>query len=379
MAEKININQPPAKSILVAPLDWGLGHTTRCIPIIKELCQKGCRVIVAGTQTQVVLLKSEFPGLQFIDLPGYNIKYGSNGSKTILALIRQIPAIKRAIRQENDWLKKIVIEEKLDAVISDNRFGLHHPAIPSVFLTHQLSIQTPFGQAIAPFIRAMNYRHIEKFSACWIPDFPGQHNLAGKLSHPKKMPGCPTHYVGPLSRFTSSLNQEEKNRLLILLSGPEPQRSIFEKIIIESLSHHRGSATVVRGVPGSPTLIPSTGNLTFYNHLPTPELKTEIEKAAWIISRSGYSTIMDLSILQKKSILVPTPGQSEQVYLAKYLFAKKFAFTTAQNGFSIEKSLEEAGKFPYRFDETSVNHLLSDALDGLLETIKHPQSNLAFG
>lgn len=252
----------------------------------------------------------------------------------------------------------MVRSHQIDAVISDNRFGLYHSKIPSVFITHQLSIKSPLGNWSEKILRRWNYKYINRFTECWIPDVMGEDNLAGELSHPQIKPATPIKYIGPISRFEYDTplgppapvrtGDGGTDHLLFILSGPEPQRTVLENKIINEISHYEGTATIVRGLPTSLSIIPSSNMIKFYNHLSAQELSNEIQKADWVISRCGYSTVMDLVKLQKKMIMIPTPGQTEQEYLAKHLRQKQIAFTVQQKEFSLNMVLQEAKKFKYR-------------------------------
>ena len=346
-----NLRKP---RILVAPLDWGLGHATRCIPVIYELLHQGCEVWLATDGPQEALLTHEFPELLFLSLPGYRVKYGLAAPAMVWSILLQTPKIVRAIKNENNWLKKMVNEHDFDAVISDNRYGLYHSSIPCIIITHQLNIKSKLGKWSERLLRKMNYKYINHFTECWVPDDEGGNNLAGELSHPEKNPTIPLRYVGLLSRFEnisvlphSSSAAAGKEHLLIVLSGPEPQRTLLENIVIKDIAHYNGSATIVRGLPGVLNLIPSTNSIKFYNHLPAEELNKEMNPAEFIISRSGHSTVMDITKLHKKSILIPTPGQTEQEYLASYLRQKKMALNISQKTFSLTSALQQARSFPY--------------------------------
>lgn len=335
------------KKLLVAPLDWGLGHATRCIPVIKELLANGCEVWLAGEGQQEILLSKEFPGLNFLPLKGYRVSYASSGMT--LKMLAQVPKILTAIKSENKWLDEQVNKYGFDAVISDNRYGLYHKKIHSVFITHQLCIKSPLGKWSEPLLQQWNYKFINRFSECWVPDEAGENNLAGELSHPEILPSIPVKYIGPLSRFEKKTGDEIKNHLLIILSGPEPQRSLFEDRIVDEIAHYNGSATIVRGLPAANTILPSTNTIRVYNHLTADLLNDEMAKAEFIISRCGYSTVMDIAAMKKKSILVPTPGQTEQEYLARHLMKKQFAFCISQKEFSLIPAIEKANAFQYKF------------------------------
>jgi UDP-N-acetylglucosamine transferase subunit ALG13 len=343
MAVKNYMTALAGKKLLVAPLDWGLGHATRCVPIIRDLLNSKCEVWLAGEGAQEKLLREEFPSLPFLPLKGYRIKYGKSGLTGKILL--QIPSILRSIKEENKWLTEQVSNHGFDAVISDNRYGLYHENIFSVFITHQLCVKSSFGKWSEKILQQWNYKFINRFNECWVPDEEEENNLAGELSHPVKLPSIATKYIGPLSRFEKKNIDEIKAHLLIILSGPEPQRTILENKIIDHIVNYPATATIVRGLPGEKNIIPSTNTIHFYNHLSSEELNTEAMKAEFIISRSGYSTIMDIAALQKKSILIPTPGQTEQEYLADHLMKKQFAFCVNQNEFSLLTDIKSAKQF----------------------------------
>lgn len=369
------MNQPAKEKIqgkpriLVAPLDWGLGHATRCIPIIRELLAQDCDVWLAGEGAQEQLLKTEFPELPFLNLPGYKINYSKTAKGLVWKMIQQGPKMQRAIKAEHQWLKKTIDEYGIDAVISDNRYGLYHASVPSVFITHQLTIKSPLGKWTERFLQKRNYKYINHFTECWVPDTEGGQNLAGELSHPEKKPLVPVRYIGLLSRFekkeitTDASSGDRSNHLLIVLSGPEPQRTILEEKIINDISHYNGTATIVRGLPGSSSLIPSTNMIQIHNHLPAEQLSKEMREAEYVISRSGYSTVMDVMVLQKKSILIPTPGQTEQEYLGSYLMEKGIAICAGQKEFSLNKELTAANNFSYKLFPVITNLSLKKTIE----------------
>jgi uncharacterized protein (TIGR00661 family) len=339
-----NINKPgDGLRILIAPLDWGLGHATRCIPIIYALISAGAGVIIAGNNTQEAILKKEFPQLPFLSLNGYNIQYGKNKRTFLLKLLSQFPAIKNTLQYEHNWLKKVVREYKIDAVISDNRFGLFHTNIPTVYITHQLHIETG-KKWINKIAQQIHYHYINRFTQCWVPDAEGDINLAGKLSHPKKMPLIPVKYLGTLSRFKKQ-ERPITNYLLIILSGPEPQRSIFENILLQQLKDFEASVVLVRGLPAQSSTITLTQNIKVFNHLVADHLSNYIQQSAIVLTRAGYSSVMDLATLKQKAVLVPTPGQTEQEYLAALLKKQQLFYSCSQHKFNLQNALNEAKEF----------------------------------
>lgn len=333
--KNINITR---KTVLVAPLDWGLGHTTRCIPIIQALQHHNFIVLIAAEGNSAALLSKEFPNITILPLGGYNISYSHNRALFNAKIFFQIPKILRAIKKESKWLKQMIKEYKVDIVISDNRYGLYNRGIKSLFITHQLAIETG-SKLTNRVVQKLNYKLINKFDACWIPDEKTPNDLAGKLSNPNKLPAIPVNYIGALSRF----QKEKKNKnidLLVLLSGPEPQRTILEKLMLEQMNELQCKMILIRGLPSVEDKLSSNNKeITIYNHLTADELSTTIQSSKIVIARSGYSTIMDLVALQQKAILIPTPGQTEQEYLAKYLAKKKYFIAANQIGFNLKKEI----------------------------------------
>lgn len=335
MFENINIRR-----VLIAPLDWGLGHATRCIPIIHALLANGYEVIIAADGLPAVLLAKEFPTIETLTLKGYEIKYAKTGAGLFWQLLKQLPRIVQTISTENDWLQKIIVSEKIDLVISDNRFGLHTKLVPCIFITHQLTIKAPLVW-VEKILQKINYYFINQYAVCWVPDIAGAINLAGELSHPIVMPKIPVKYIGLLSRLENK-NYAIEFQYCFLLSGPEPQRTVLEKKLVASIGSLPGKALLVRGLPGSNKELIAPLNTTVYNHLPTHQLSKMICASEMIICRSGYSTIMELVRLQKKAALIPTPGQTEQVYLAKNLAANNWFYSADQSLLDMSTQLKEA-------------------------------------
>ena len=361
-----NFNKPANHlRILIAPLDWGIGHTTRCIPIIYALIKAGSTVLLAGDTNSEIILKKEFPSLLFLPLKGYEVHYSRHKRWFLTKLLVQIPAIKRTIHYEQQWLLKVVKEQHIDRIISDNRFGLYHQSIPCIYITHQLFIETGCTW-LNNLAQKIHYSYINRFTECWIPDAEGQVNLGGSLSHPRKLPAVPVRYLGVLSRF-SKTDLVRTNPLLVVLSGPEPQRSIFETIILAQLKRFSGQAILVRGLPAETTEMTVGSHVSIRNYVPAKGLNQLIQESQFVLSRAGYSTIMDLAVLQQKAILVPTPGQKEQEYLADSLKDSQVFYSCPQKKFNLNIALAEAADFykgdnllVQRFDEKFIEHWLGN-------------------
>lgn len=351
--------------VLVAPLDWGLGHATRCIPVIYALIKQGFRVLIAADGKVKHLLSDEFPQVPILHIRNYGIRYTSSAWALPFGLIIQIPKLLSIIQYENRILRKYVRQYGIDAVISDNRYGFYHPGVPSVILTHQLHINTPFGEIGDRFLQQLNYRFINRFSECWVPDHALPPALAGTLSHPRQLPRVQVKYTGPLSRFNNGSYHSEEKHLLLLLSGPEPQRTILEKMLLAEIAQYRKPVVLVRGIPGATENLDPADHVTVYNYLPARELEAVISEAQMIICRSGYSTVMDLARLRKKSILIPTPGQTEQEYLGRHLSSVGFALVIPQDKFRLQSALALAADFAYNLPQETESSALEEAVRAL--------------
>ena len=362
-------------TVLIAPLDWGLGHATRCIPLIRALYARGFKVIIASDGLQRRLLEMEFPQLEFVCLKGYNMLYGKDRTSTKLKLLWQIPKFFKAIRRENNWVKDFVKECAVDMIISDNRYGFYHPDILSVMITHQLNIITnnAFTESI---VRKLHYRLLKPFDYCWVPDFCSPDNLAGRLSNPDKLPALSTRYIGWLSRFgTEGKLPTEltcKYDGCIILSGPEPQRTLLEEKIVQQLKDCPYKIVLVRGLPESSTVLKLLENTISYNHLPGKELLEVVAASKYVLCRGGYTSLMEMIGLGKKLILIPTPAQTEQEHLAKVLQDKQWALTMKQEEFNLTEALQQAELFDYHYPSAALsaqNHLREDAIDELLTVV----------
>jgi len=322
--------------ILITPLNWGLGHATRCIPIIDALLKQGKEVLLASDGRALSLLKKEYPNLQIFKLPGYEIRY--EGSDMIWNIAKQLPKISRAILKEKKAVKKIVESEKIDVIISDNRYGCRNKQCKNIFITHQVNIAIP-NRALEIITNKINHHFINLFDECWIPDIQGTNNLAGKLSNHNK----DHQFIGPLSRFKRKELKKEYD-LIAVLSGPEPQRSILEAKIIEQLKSLNFKSLIVQGKTEKLETTQISDQLQIVSYLTSKDLNEAILKSETVIARSGYSTIMDLVSLGKKAILIPTPGQTEQEYLAQRLMNQGIFFFQHQDTLDLKLAIKQSKK-----------------------------------
>ncbi|WOD45149.1 glycosyltransferase [Hwangdonia lutea] len=320
------------KRILVAPLNWGLGHATRCIPIIKALITCGFEPILASDGDALLLLQKEFPDLIAIALPAYHITYAKKKQHFKLKLLKDAPKLIKTIKAEKKVTAQIVESHQISGIISDNRWGVYNDKIPSVFVTHQLNVLSGNTTWLST---KMHQKLIQKFDACWIPDTAETINLSGKLGHADAFKFS-KKYIGPLSRFEKQ-NVPMANAILVLLSGPEPQRSLLEKQLFKAFKNFDKNIVFVKGVIEKEQTVQVMGNMSIYNFMTSELLEKTINESALVIARSGYTTIMDLSKLDKKAFFIPTPGQFEQEYLAKRLTDLNLVPSCNQEDFKIDK------------------------------------------
>lgn len=324
------------KRIIVAPLNWGLGHATRCIPIINFLLDNKYSPVIASDGASLMLLRKEFPALEYIALPSYKIQYAKNLKWSLLL---QAPKILKAVKKEKQVIATYIQKSNVVGIISDNRFGVRSDNIPSVYITHQINV---LSGIFTFFTSKIHQQIIKKFDECWIPDCIDEPTFSGKLSHIHKTE-VKTKRIGILSRFKKE-NRPIENDVLIVLSGPEPHRENLEKKLLQEFKEYQGKVVLVQGVLSDTQTISRIGNLVSYNYMLSEQLQDVINCTELVICRSGYSSIMDLVKLHKKAFFIPTPNQTEQEYLAQCLEEQKIAPYTQQKLFKI-KMLEEVHEY----------------------------------
>lgn len=325
-----------SKNILVAVLNWGLGHATRCIPIINELERQGATVILASDGDALLLLQQKYPHLKTIELPAYNIHY--KGNNMFLNIGPQVPKILKAIRLERKKLDSIIEEYKITTIISDNRYGMYHDAVFSVFITHQLNIQIP-NKWLESMVAKYNHYFIQKFDQCWVPDHENEPSLAGDLAHNTPLKNL--RYLGPLSRMSKLPKRIIKQEVIAVLSGPEPQRTYLEEKIITQAKALPCQFLIVGGKPKTMENKQLATNIRWQSFMDADALQIAIAESEIVLARSGYSTVMDLVAMGcQKVLFIPTPGQSEQEYLAARLAQKGFSITENQSTLNLEKSIQ---------------------------------------
>jgi spore coat polysaccharide biosynthesis predicted glycosyltransferase SpsG len=359
------------RNILICPLEWGLGHAARMIPMARMLQKMNNNIIIASGEEHLALYRTELPGLTYLNFSGFRPGY-SRFLPQYLALLLKMPVLLYHIILEHSRLKKIIREYDIDIVISDNRFGLWNRKITSVYVTHMPVIPFPKPFRFMEFTGILLHRAvITKYSLCFIPDLPGEVNVSGRLTHGVRLPDN-VRFIGILSRFISS-DEHRERRLFdfrhntLILSGPEPQRSMLKQKLVNLFKDKEPPLVILEGRPDKKQNFSRSGNIFSYNHLPAADMKEMINGSESIISRSGYTTIMELIGLNCSALLIPTPGQTEQEYLAGYLAEKEWFHTISQSDIKEGISMpSKEAKWPGDIINQS-RILLAEALKELLE------------
>ncbi len=372
-----NVQHP---NILVAALNWGLGHATRCVPVIKALERLDAKVILASDGAALNLLKAEFPHLPAFHLPSYNVRYQT--TSMIWNLARQMPRITYAIRAEQWATERLIREHGITGIISDNRYGCFSPRAQSVLLTHQIRLRVP-NAALQWAANQVLHRALRKFDSIWVPDVEHKHNLSGELSHPP-LKGFDLDYIGLLSRFTAVHESEHSisnvqgpiSNVAVVLSGPEPQRTYLERILMEQALTLPPKFVFVKGKTQIREHHFVAENVEVVSYLTSTDLNSLLQTCQVVVCRAGYSSLMDLAALGgKKAILIPTPGQTEQEYLGD-LFARQGLFICQkQEEIDLEAGLRGVEKTtgfpPEQFDMNAFEAVIEAWLLKLRNGPKH--------
>jgi uncharacterized protein (TIGR00661 family) len=353
------------KRILIAPLNWGLGHVTRCIPIIKTLEKLGAEPVLASDGVALHLLRAEFPHLTALELPSYRIRYEK--PNMVWNIGQQLPRILYAIRAEHDETERLVRAHNIRGIVSDNRYGCFSKQVPSVVLTHQLNLQVP-SRFIEWSANKLLRIALSKFNEVWVPDAPEEPRLSGVLSQSPQAHDQ-TRFIGILSRM-QRYEQDQEYDVAVVLSGPEPQRTILEQRLIEQAIGMSSLRFIfIQGKTQAKQHYYASDNVEVVSYLTSRELNDVLLASNAVVCRSGYSSIMDLAVLGKKAILIPTPGQTEQEYLANFLSDKNIFVAQNQKDIDLDSGLDTLdythGLQPQMFDNQAFEPMLKAWLEGV--------------
>ena len=366
------------KNILICPLEWGLGHAGRMIPLAVKLSRMGHNLMIGSGPEHIAFFQKETDGLKYINFRGFRIKYSAWMPQYIIILLN-IPILIYHIIREHYYLKGIIKKHSVDIVISDSRPGLWNRRIITVFVSHIPGIPMPHGLKIIQKAGFIIGRFIlNRYNYFFIPDLPGDINLSGSLSHGVRLTSN-ARFIGLLSRFSGSVNNRANNVLpgtcTVILSGPEPQRTILRRHAEEFLLSKKYIVRVLGGKPEGPLKTNVKGNIEYISHLTSEEMGKVIRMSELIITRSGYTTLMELVTLGKSALIVPTPGQPEQEYLAVYLGGKGWFLAERQENLdALGEIILPEPLWPANMISSS-EELLNIALAELLE--KNHQDNNA--
>lgn len=327
--------------VIVAPLNWGLGHATRCIPLIRSLLDAGADIVLASDGDALDVHRVAFPDLPFFQLPGYEMRYQFRSMA--LNVMVQSRHLFNTWRAEHRAIRHLTQSFAADWVLSDNRPGCYHPDLHSIYITHQINV-TSANPLEALFAGYIHRRLMKPFDEIWVPDYPDFPGLGGRLSH-GAFSQLNIRYIGPLSRFTGTSPKQNSSKrshcVVAVVSGPEPQRSIWEQQLLIQMAGIKGCHLLVRGKPKGDGCLLSTvpSHIEVSNHLPDAEMQSAMQGAELVVSRSGYSSLMDYEQLGISALLVPTPGQPEQLYLGRKAFEEGRHLVMQQSAMNLGHAL----------------------------------------
>lgn len=407
--------------VLVAPLDWGLGHATRCVPVVREFLRAGAEVELAVVKANANFFREVFPDLRQRLAPSYNIVYPKHGYNMALWLLKNSVHLNAVMRYEHHFAEEMVKRHGYDVLFSDNRFAFYSKNALSIYMTHQRRIAFPRAFAAFERIGVMWHANImRKFDEVWVPDLEIYPGYAGSLSHSGATPGDkPMRFVGTLSRFSEMVNvgnalgnapapvdlerevdlmsvsefmahsanvewdaAPEKRtsgnhsfemranyKVVAVVSGVEPARTQFEQQLREALQQIPGQHMMILGKPSAEQKTWTEGNIEFHTHLATNDFAEAVKRADFVVSRGGYSTVMDMAELGAKCIFVPTPGQFEQIVLAHDLSKAGYAVEIPADELSAE-TLASAFEKSVKMPKVAKQNLLHDAVENVVRRFK---------
>lgn len=329
------------KRILYGVLNWGLGHATRSIPLITELLNRGHEVVLASDGDAFELLTEAFPQLMIEKLPSYNVKYAESKDDFNKVILKQIPHFLHVIKEEKKLAKKLCQKHGVHCIISDNRYGFLRKGFPSYFLGHQLQIKYPDNKLVELAVNKVNRQLLQKFDKILVPDLPYPQSIAEELTSNFK---GEKHILGLLSSL-KTVKREKIYKVCAILSGPEPQRSILEEKLVSQLAALPFRSVIVRGLMKAGAELQVTEKSDIIDFANAQQISELIAASETVICRSGYSSVMDLIKLNASAILIPTPGQTEQEYLARSLRNKKWFYSVNQDEIELSSDLENHKKY----------------------------------
>ena len=343
--------------------DWAM--LPRSTPIIERLIADGNRVIIVSHGKALAFLRDQFPDCIIRDIRDKNIEYSHLGVMFVFKILSQYPKMVFGWWYERRKLKELISEFNPDLIMTEMRLGFWHKKIPSVLITNQLRFQLPkslkWAEILGEWFNFLIFRHYDRI---FIPDVQGRPNLLGNLVHKGSISRHKkVRFVGALTSIEYKKHVEKKDiDLFVSISGPEPQRTKFEQIVMPQLQGLKGKIVVARGIPGDELIEKlKEGDITVYSHLNRKDMSDIMNRANYVVSRSGFSTVNELFVCKKKALLVPTPGQTEQEYIASYLSAQGLFGLCKQEDLDLHNlpRLEDPRKIETNIPINDLDHIVA--------------------
>jgi len=330
--------------IIYGICSWGLGHATRSLPVIRKLINEKHELTIISNGRSLELLKKELgKEIKYIDIPDYPMLLSKNSRQFMAKSLIYWPKFIGGIHKGFSQLKQILEKEKYDRIISDARYDIYSRKIPSFFISHQMRIMNPLRiKMLENGSEIFNLFFFKRFCGVIVPDFKDD-NISGDLSHNlKKIDENKLHFVGVLSDFKQKITKKDID-YFISISGPEPQRTMFEETLLSQVESLNGKIVITLGKTENLDKFENE-KIETYSFLSKEKREEYLNKSKLVISRSGYSTILDLSVIGTKALMCPTPGQIEQEYLSEYHNKKKTFYSVNQENIDLDCDVEIAKK-----------------------------------
>lgn len=355
--------------IIYGVCSWGLGHATRSLPVIRKLIEEDNELTIISNDRSLELLKKELgEEIDYFDIQDYPMLLSENSRQFMAKSIVYWPSFIARMESGLQSLKKILENKKYDRIISDGRYDIYSRKIPSFFISHQMRIMNPLR--IKMFERGseiFNLFFFKRFAGVIVPDYK-EDSLSGELSHNLgRIDENKLHYVGALSDFKKK-NAKKDIDYLISISGPEPQRTMLEEIILKQVEGLDGNIVITLGKSENFEKFVNK-NVETRSFLTKEEREDYLNRAELIVSRSGYSTIMDLAVIGKKALMIPTPGQIEQEYLGYYHNNMGTFYSVNQNRIDVVKDSKIAKKTTGIKRKCDVNKTVENIIE-IVNTVK---------
>ncbi len=334
-------------NIIYGICSWGLGHATRSLPVMRKLIEEGNNLTVISHGNSLKFLKRELGdgGIRYFDVKDYPIPIAETRGAFIAKSFLYWPKFMSRMHRGLEFVTKLLEKEKIDVIISDGRYDIYSRRIPSFLINHQVRVLNPLNLRTLEFgseIYNLFFLN-DRFIKFLVPDYEND-DLSGKLSHNLKLiKREKIAYVGVLSDFRKRDLKKDID-YLISITGPEPQRSILENILMKQIGNMDGKIVITLGRPDK-EVFRKEENIEVYNIVNKEKREEFLNRAKMVISRSGYSTIMDLAVIKTKALLIPTPGQVEQEYLAKYHMEKGTFYSVDQDRINLPEDVKKARRY----------------------------------